>query len=367
MRSTFAIIHLDNLKHNFENIRKKVTPSKVLAVVKADAYGHGVIQTVAALEDLIYPPDYYGVALTEEGIDVRSINKTKPILVFEPLSINNINEIISNSFEATVFSDSHLSLIKKTIIDKPLSVHIKIDTGMGRLGIHFTKAVEFVKKAVQNNNLILKGIYTHFATSDEKDKSFARLQLKRFNAILAELKSQNINPGIIHAANSGAILDLPESYFDMVRPGISLYGYYPSLETSESIELKPAMSLLSEIDSIQLREKGESVSYGRKWIAKVPSFIASLPIGYADGLNRNLTNSFEVLIKGEKYSQVGGVTMDRIMVNIKERKFKVGEKVVLLGKDRGEVIDAWHWCKVLKTIPYEITCSISKRVPRIYR
>lgn len=367
MRSTFAIIHLRNLKFNFNQIRKKVKGSKVLAVVKADAYGHGVKQVVLALEDLKNSPEFYGIALTDEGIEVRSITPSKPILVFEPLSVDNINQSIINDLEVTIFSESHLKLIQNYLLPKKIKVHIKIDTGMGRLGVHYNNAVEFIRRVNGIENIEISGTYTHFASSDVKNKKFALIQLERFKSIISTLENEGIKTGLVHASNSGAILDLPEANFDMVRPGISLYGYYPSLETSESFALKPVMSLHSEIDSISLKRKGESVSYGQLWKAKEDSYIATIPVGYADGLNRNLTNSMDVIISGKYFNQVGRVTMDRFCVNLNKAKFKIGTKVVLLGNEKDAFIDAWTWSKKLKTIPYEITCSISKRVPRIYR
>lgn len=366
MRSTFAIIHIKNLIFNFNQIRKKALKSKVLAVVKADAYGHGVSQVVSALDGLKNSPEYFGTALADEAIEVRRISQ-KPILVFEPLSFDNINDIFSYDLESTIFSDNHLKLISKTEFPNKLKVHIKIDTGMGRLGVDYKSAVDYIKRISKNSKIEIKGIYTHFASSDAKNKKFAKLQLERFNSIIASLKNEKIKVGLIHAANSGAIIDLPEAHFDMVRPGISLYGYYPSTETSESIKLKPVMSLISEVDSISQKEKGEAVSYNSLWRAKTKTNVATIPIGYADGFNRNLTNKSKVIIGGNVYNQVGRVTMDRICVNIENDDYKVGERVILLG-NKGEIkIDAWDWSKILNTIPYEITCAISKRVPRVYK
>ena len=176
-----------------------------------------------------------------------------------------------------------------------------------------------------------------------------------------------INYGLAHAANSGAILDIPEAYFDMVRPGISLYGYYPSLETSESINLKPVMSLVSYVASIKKVEKGETVSYGRIFKANKKTSIISVPIGYADGFNRNLSNKAFGIIKDKLYPQVGRVTMDRIMFDINNDEVKCGDQVILIGSRKDVSIDAWDWSKILNTIPYEVTCNISKRVPRIYK
>ncbi|MBZ0199787.1 MAG: alanine racemase, partial [Ignavibacteriaceae bacterium] len=253
------------------------------------------------------------------------------------------------------------SLLRK----KPLKVHVKIDTGMGRLGIKYTEALKFISKLSRNKNFIIDGVYTHFATSDEKEKTFATLQLERFKNIIEELEAAGINFGLAHAANSGAILDMPEAYFDMVRPGISLYGYYPSLETSESIKLKPVMNIISLVNSIKRILPGESVSYSRRFTAIKETTILETPFGYADGYHRNLTNKIYCIIKDKLYPQVGTVTMDRIMFDVGNDKIKIGDKIILLGKSKKQVIDAWDWGKALGTIPYEITCGITKRVPRI--
>ncbi|MCX7611711.1 MAG: alanine racemase, partial [Ignavibacterium sp.] len=206
-----------------------------------------------------------------------------------------------------------------------------------------------------------------FATSDIPKDKFAKTQLERFNKIIDKLKSLNIDLGIIHSANSGAILNMPESFFDMVRPGISLYGYKPDLNSDDSIYLKPVMSIISNVANLISIKKGESVSYGRRFTSKTDTQIISVPFGYADGYPRALTNKSKAIIKNKFYNQVGTVTMDRIMFDIGNDKISVGDKVILLGKNKNLKFDAWDWSKILNTIPYEITCNISKRVPRIYK
>jgi alanine racemase len=237
---------------------------------------------------------------------------------------------------------------------------------MNRLGISHLEAFRFIKELSSNSNFIIDGIYTHFATADERDKRFTLKQLKHFKILLKELKKNKINYGVAHTANSAAVLDLPETYFDMVRPGIALYGYYPSLETSESIHLKPVMSIISYVTSVKEIKPGDTVSYGRKFITETRTKIASVPIGYADGFSRNLTNKSKAIIKGKFYQQVGTVTMDRTMFDIHSDNIKPGDRVILLGSFKDLSISAWDWAKVLNTIPYEVTCGITKRLPRIY-
>jgi alanine racemase len=341
----------------------------VMAVVKADAYGHGVKEVCGSLNSLSRKPEYFGVAAAVEGAEVRNNGVKQPILVFEPVTKDEAPLIIKHNLIASVSEERHLKILTSSMKKgKSVAVHIKTDTGMNRLGVNFREAADFIIRVVNDRRFKLDGIYTHFASSDERDKSFANLQLERFRSIIAELKGQKINYGIAHCANSGAILDMPESYFDMVRPGISLYGYYPSLETTESIKLKPVMSLYSIVNSVKTIEAGEGVSYNRRFIAKQRTRIAAVPIGYADGYRRDLTNKASAIIGGKSFSQVGTVTMDRIMLDIgNEAKIKPGDKVILLGKDKNEKIDAWDWSRLISTIPYEITCGISKRVPRIYK
>jgi len=365
MRPTFAIINCANLKYNFINIKKRVKKSKIMAIVKADAYGHGMLKVAEELNSLENKPDYFGVAIAEEAIELRKKKIHQPILLLSPVFKDYAEEILKYKILPTVFNDEHISLLKNYGKEKKIKVHIKIDTGMGRLGIIYKEAVEFIKKVSNDKNILIDGIYTHFATSDEKDKSYANLQLEKFNSIIYELKKSGVNYGLAHAANSGAILDMPESFFDMVRPGLTIYGYYPSLETSESIKLKPVMSLVSKVTNVKDIFPGESVSYGRKYIADKKTKIAVTALGYADGFMRELSNQSNAIINGKIYRQVGQVCMDMTMFEVDEN-VKVGDKVILIGKEKNNQITAWNWAKILNTIPYEITCSISKRVPRIY-
>lgn len=367
MRPTFAEISLTNLKYNFLNLQKRVRNSKVMAVVKADAYGHGMLKCVESLNELgVQKPEYYGVALLEEAIELRKSNLAdQKILTFSPFNPEEIKYYLKYDIMPTVCTSDHIKYLSK-YHGKKILLHINVETGMGRLGLEKEIAVDLIKELAGNNNLAIDGIYTHFATSDEKDKFYANLQLKRFNEIISKLKYDGINFDQIHAANSGAILDLPSSHLSMVRPGISLYGYYPSLETSESIKLKPVMSLVTHISTIKEIKRGDSVSYGRKFIANRKTKIATAPIGYADGVPRLLTNKMRGIHKNGVINQIGTVTMDRIMFNISNVDAKVGDRIILLGEYKNNSINAWDWGKVLKTIPYEVTCNISKRVPRVY-
>ncbi len=366
MRPTYAEINLKNLLFNYSQIRKK-TKTKIIAVVKADSYGHGMIECVNALKNHAHPPEYYAVALFEEAMELNLSKVTdKPILCFAPIDFDQLNDYITFNIIATITDIVQLKVLSKLKLNGILNIHIKLDSGMGRVGVKPSDLIPFIKKLKSIDNINIDGIYTHFATSDEADKSFAKFQLDNFKTMVETIKENGINTNLIHAANSGAIIDMPEAYFDAVRPGIALYGYYPSQETSRSIDLKPVMSLKSRITSIKKINKGESVSYGRLFIADEDTTVATVPIGYADGYNRNLTNKAIGFIGEKIVNQVGRVTMDRILFEIKDKSIKLGSKITLMGNTGEMKFDADDWSNILNTIPYEITCNISKRVPRVY-
>lgn len=370
MRLTKAVIHTNNLKKNFLNIRKKVGKVKVMSVVKADAYGHGVKIVLDTLNSLgKQKPEYYAVATPDEGVELRKLKIKQPILIFDPIDKYQVSKFFKFNLIPSVFTKQHLNILlkekKKLKSNKKILVHVKIDTGMNRLGVDYTDATNFIDKLSLNNNFKIDGIFTHFAASDEADSSFTKLQIKRFDEVIKSLRTKNIIFGLAHAANSGAVIDFPESYYDMVRPGISLYGYYPSLQTLETIKLYPVMSLVSKVSTVKRIKTGESVSYSRRFFTNKETKIISVPIGYADGFSRLLTNKANAIIKGKIYNQVGTVTMDRIMFDVGDDSIKVNDDVILIG-ERGKLkIDAWDWSEKINTIPYEITCGISKRVPRV--
>ncbi|GJQ63683.1 MAG: alanine racemase [Melioribacteraceae bacterium] len=366
MRSSRAIIHLDNLAYNYNNLRKKAGNRPVMCVVKADAYGHGMVKCVEKFESLVNPPEYYGVALTEEAVELRKSGVTsRPILIFGPFDSDDITTYHEDDLTPTITDVSNIKFLSD-YSGKVLKVHINIDTGMGRLGISYLKAFEMISKLSENKNVQIDGIYTHLACSDEHDKSYTKLQLMRFGTIVEKLKKHKIKYGIAHAANSGGVIDHPDSYFDMIRPGISLYGYYPSNDTGESVSLKPVMELRARISSVKEIPTGESVSYGRKYIANKPIISGTVAFGYADGYNRLLTNNARAKIGNKIVKQIGRVTMDRIMFDVSEIDTPVGQEIVLMGYSGEFRFTAEEWANICGTIPYEITCNISRRVPREY-
>ena len=372
MHSSQAVIHLSNLKFNLLQIRKKIGQRKFMAVVKADAYGHGAVKVVKYLDTLEKnKPDFYAVSFPSEALELRQSGIRSRIIVFDPFEKENAHICLEHNLIATVFSKRHIGILKTAFSNysnhnKKIKIHIKVDTGMNRLGVNYDKAYDYIKYVSGIKEFIIDGIYTHFAEADSKNKNFTFLQLSRFNKLIIKLRTEKIKPGLLHAANSAGVLDLPETYLDMVRCGISLYGYYPSNETSESIKLKPVMSVRSIVTTVKEIEKGETVSYGRKFTATKRTKIVSVPVGYADGYRRGLSNKAKALINGKVFNQVGIVTMDRTMFDVGNSNIKVGDKVILIGKDRNKSITAWDLAKAVNTIPYEITCGITKRLPRIY-
>ncbi|HCL00082.1 MAG TPA: alanine racemase [Candidatus Marinimicrobia bacterium] len=363
---TIAEIHLDHLVHNLREIRKKVAPAEVMAVVKADAYGHGAVPVTKRLVE--EGVKYFAVARISEALELRNAGIDEQILLFGNLFQDEIELALQNAIQITITDESDIQRI--TGVSKRLGiiakVHLNIDTGMGKVGIFYDNAIPAINSIIENSSIALEGIYTHFATSDERDKTYAELQLKRFNTIIQEMADHFPYRPIIHAANSGAILDLPEACFDIVRAGISLYGHYPSTDTSESISLKQVMTLKTKVSSTRRLPKGSSISYGRKYITPKETTIAVLPIGYADGILRAFSNMGAVLINGKLYPIVGVVTMDQIMVDVGDDPVRVADDVIFWGDTPQGNLQATAVAAKVGTIAYELCCSVSKRVPRVY-
>lgn len=366
-RATWVEINLGAIAHNLQEIKRKVAPAEIMAVIKADAYGHGLKEVArVALEN---NARYLGVSTVEEGVQLRK-QTTTPILVFGGFFENQIKACLEHDLELTLFDFERAGALSKQAqaSGNSAKVHIKVDTGMTRVGVHWQESLDFICRVSELRYVKIVGIYTHFASADAKDKSFAKTQLQRFQKVLTELEMRNIQIPLKHTANSGAILDLPESYFDMVRPGVSIYGYYPSFEATESINLQPAMSFKSQVVAVKQVESGTKISYDSTYETVKQTKIVTVPVGYADGYNRLLSNQGEVLIRGKRYPVVGQVCMDFIMVDIGlENDIQTGDEVVLLGCQGDEEISIYEICEKLNTIPYEFTCMISSRVPRVYK
>ncbi len=373
LRATRAEINLTNLRYNLSLFRSYLpVKTRIMAVVKADAYGHGAVQV--AKTALVGGADFLGVAFVEEGIALRDAGINASILVFENPSIEHVPLFFEYHLTPTIFTFAvaemfSLEACKRQVL---LSFHINIDTGMGRLGIYpANDAVDFLERLQLMAGIKAAGIYTHFATADEKDKTFAAKQLSGFKNLLAILHKRNICPPLRHAANSAAALVLPEAWLDMVRLGISMYGHYPSEEVAANIKnkvlLKPLLTLRSKISFIKEVTPKTTISYGSAYVTTETSRIASVPAGYADGYNRFFSNQGEVLIKGKRAPIVGRVCMDQFLVKINHiPEAKAGDEVIIYGSQGEEKITVEEIATTLNTINYEILCSIGKRVPRSY-
>jgi alanine racemase len=367
MQPTWAEIDLSALSHNLKNIRKKAEGRKILFAVKANGYGHGAIEiSKRALNSGV---DMLGVATPEEAFELREAGIEAPILILGSILPGEAGEVIRKDIRQTVCD---LELARKLSQEagrqtKKAIIHIKIDTGMGRIGVSPQKSVSFIKEVLRLNNLEIEGIFTHFPSAGEKDKSFTLFQLEQFLKITEELKREGINISLKHTANSAAILDLPQTYLDMLRPGLIVYGLFPSPYVSRNIDLKAVMSLKTRIVFLKKVPGGTGIGYGRTYVTKKNSLIATLSVGYADGYSRLLSNQGEVIIKGKKVPVVGRICMDQCMVEIENiPEVKIGEEVVLIGRQGKEEIKAGEIAKKLGTIPHEIVSRIGKRVPRIY-
>lgn len=363
MGPTNAYIYHNNLKHNIRLIRKAVGTRKIMAVVKANAYGHGDIEIArSAIESGC---EYLGVAFCEEALHLRESGISTPILVFGAHHAESLRAIINYDIEITITSKEQITYLENFLENESvkIAVHLKIDTGMNRVGFPYD-TIEDVIYIIKNcSNLELKGVYSHFSTSDEEDQEFARVQIKRFNEVCDFIKKYNDTKILFHMANSGAIMNLPEAYYDMVRPGIMLYGYPPSPEFSLTWELREVMSLRSKIGLIKKLKENEPVSYGRRYYTKEKTYVGVIPVGYADGFNRANTNNGSVWIQSKCYPLVGTVCMDMVMVNLGSKLHcSIGDDVIIYGED----ISITDVAKRLNTIPYEVTCNVSPRVPRIH-
>jgi alanine racemase len=367
MRLTRADIDLDALRFNLAGVRKRVSDRvKIMGVVKANAYGHGFLEIAHAL--VRFGADYLGAGFLEEGVMLRQHGITTPILVLGGVLGNQIRDFLEHDLEITVSSLEVAERINHEVpeyLGRKARVHLKIDTGMERIGVRSDRAPEFVERVQKLPHIEVVGVYSHLATADERDKSFAREQLAKFHEVVTSLKQIGIEPPLLHIANSGAVLDMPESFYTMVRPGIMLYGVYPSKETSESIPLQPVLSLKSKVVFLKEVPAGTGISYGRRYYTKERTRVATVPIGYGDGYPRRLTNRGYVLIGGKKCPIIGTVCMDQLMVDVGfERPVHIGDEVTLIGRDGDESIGAWDVAEHAETIPYEIFTGISSRVPR---
>jgi alanine racemase len=365
VRATWAEVNLKRLEENLAAIRKKVAPAKVMLVVKANAYGHGLVPVSKALAA---KTDYVGVAVLEEGILLRQLGIRAPIIVLGGIWSEQIQRYLQYNLTLTASSVDRLEQINSVAnhLGVKAKVHLKIDTGMERIGIHYYNAHLLQEAALKCKHVEIEGIFSHFANADSRDLTDARLQLERFNEVLRFYERRSLPMPIRHIANSAAVLQLPESYLDMVRPGIILYGVYPFPETELTLEVKPALAWKSRVVYFKVVKSGHAVSYGSAWHSDHDVRVVTVPVGYGDGYFRSMSNRARVIIRGKKYQQVGRICMDQLMVNLESDSAYNGDEVTLLGETGGEKITAEDLAEWAGTIPYEILTNVNTRVPRVY-
>lgn len=366
MRNTFIEINLNNLKNNLQIIADKINGSKIMPIIKANAYGHGM---VGIAKNLDHPSvEMLGIAYPSEGVELRLAGETRKIIIMIPPELDEITEVIDNKLDITI---GHLKYFPE--IDKiarrrstKIAAHIYLNTGMNRDGISLDEFQKLLGEIDSYKNIRIEGICSHFATSEFDDKTFAHEQIKLFNKALEIAKNRNFHFKYIHFANSGAIYNLPESYYNMVRPGFAIYGLMPRPDFASAMGLKPTLSLKSHIKKIFKLQKGQTAGYSMKFVAKTPTKIAVIPIGYGDGIPLSLTNNMQCLIEGKRFNVVGSICMDQMFIDIDKENINEGEQVVLIGNQGGDEITAYELAQRANTIPYNIVTSILKRVPRIY-
>ncbi len=366
IRPTRVEVDLGRLGGNLAAIRSHVGGARVMAVVKANAYGHGLVPV--AREMVRRGADSLGVALLEEAVQLREAGVTAPILVFGGIAETQIPLFFRHDLTLTAPSVDKLRLIDDAAAAYGVTarVHLKIDTGMERLGIHYYSADKLLEASLNARHLQVEGIYSHFANSDIADLGHARLQLERFMEVLRFYERRSLPVPQRHIANSGGILQLPESHLDLVRPGILLYGVYPGPECARTVAVLPALTWKSHVAYFKVVQPGHPVSYGSTWVADHAVRMVTVPVGYGDGYFRALSNRAEVLIRGERHPVAGRVCMDQVMVNIGQGTAYYRDEVVLLGRQGDAEVTADELAGWASTISYEVLTNINARVPRVY-
>lgn len=367
----YARIDLDAIEYNMERMRETLQPwVRIMAVIKADGYGHGAVQIAQMLEKMDYIWGF-AVATLDEAVVLRSEGIQKPILVLGCVFPDQYMEMLRYDIRMNVYTEEMAEAISQIAVREGVTahMHIKLDTGMGRLGfgIH-EEAVDTIARISELRNVSLEGIFTHFARADETDKTFSMKQLEDFVWMIKKLQEKNVVFQYEHCANSAAIIDFPKQQFDLVRAGIATYGLYPSEEVEKgNVPLKPALSLKSHIAFVKEIEAGTSISYGGTYVAKEKMRIATIPVGYADGYPRNLSNIGYVLIHGKKAPILGRICMDQFMVDVTEiPNAHFGDNVTLIGKDGDLTIAVEDLSELSGRFNYEFVCDLGKRIPRVY-
>ena len=366
-RPTRVEVDLDVLADNYRVIAAHVAPARVMPILKANAYGHGLVEVARVLERLGAP--YVGVAYLEEGLRLRQHGVRLPVLVLGGILGSQIPRFLEHGLTLAASSVDKLRAIEEhaAALGRPATVHLKIDTGMERIGVHWYSAEALLEASLRCRHVRVEGIFTHFANADAPDLAHARLQLERFAEVLRFYERRSLPPPLRHAANSGAILQLRESHLDLVRPGILFYGARPSADVAASLPVRQALRWLTRVVFFKVVKAGHPVSYGGEWVAPAETRVVTLPVGYGDGSARAMSGRAEVIVHGKRYPVVGRICMDQIMVSIGRDSAYNGDEVVLLGGEGDTAIPIEQMAVWAGTIAHEILTSINTRVPRVYR
>jgi alanine racemase len=365
MRPTRVEIDLCAIKRNIEAIRT-LTRTQIMMAIKADAYGHGA-QVVGRFVQERNLVDMLGVSCIEEGVHLREAGVSLPILIFGLIGSirEDIDTVISYNLIPTLVDNSLTNALIEGARrwNRPIGVHMKTDTGMGRLGLAPEETFKLVQEISKLREIKICGIYTHFPVSDVSDHPFTAAQIKTFSGLIRQMETAGLSAGLCHCANSGAIINHTESFMDMVRPGILCYGLYPTEKHSDNLKVTPAMTLKTAVMFVKRVKKDTGLSYGLTYRAPEDTYIATIPIGYADGFPRSLSNKARVTIEGKTYPVAGRICMDQCLIDLGDDLYPAGQEVTIFGKNgiTAETVASWG-----NTIPYEITCDMSRRVPRTY-
>ncbi|HET8932117.1 MAG TPA: alanine racemase [Polyangiales bacterium] len=367
LRPTHIEVDLEQLEANYHCIADHVAPARVMPILKANAYGHGLVEVARRLQHAGAP--YLGVAYLEEALRLRQHGVHTRLLVLGGIVGSQLPRFIENDLSITASSVEKLQAIEACAValGKRARVHLKIDTGMERIGVHWYSAESLLEASLHTQHIDVEGIFTHFANADEPDFSRSRLQLERFHEVLRFYERRSLPTPLRHAANSGAILQLPEANLDLVRPGVLLYGVSPSLELSVPLSVSPALRWSTRVVFFKVVKQGNPVSYGSTWAPTSWTRVITLPVGYGDGYLRAMSGQAEVLLHGQRFKVAGRICMDQIMVDIGRGSAWNGDEVVLLGKSAGNMIKAEELAAWAGTVPHEILTNINTRVPRVYK
>ncbi len=366
IRPAWAEIDLGCIRHNVGEVAGHLQDGvQMMAVVKANGYGHGAVQVAKTVREC--GVNWIGVAIVEEGISLRRAGIEGPILILGVSPARQAPLIVPHGLTAALCTYDGAEALSAAAVaaGTTVKVHVKVDTGMGRLGLLPHEVIPFVKRIRELPHLVVEGIFTHFSTADDCDRGYFHQQLHLFQQVLAGLDSEGIRIPVVHAANSAAAVTAPEAQFNLVRAGVALYGLQPAPELV-ALDLRPALSLKANVSYVHTVPQGTGISYGRRYLARSETAVATIPVGYADGYSRLLSSRAEVLVHGRRFRLSGNVCMDQCMIDVGPEPVQIGDEVVLIGRQGDDEVTAMELASIMGTLHYEIVCLISERIPRVY-